>query len=188
MVSWKGAVLLAAVLAGLGVYAWLSRPAPPPVVNIHSLIPCNQSTAVEIRIDYASGKTFLAGRAGVNSEWTVKQPVSGRADEIPMSALEQSVDAVQAENTIRNPGPPSQYGLDHPREVLTCRVRDGSSYTLSIGGESFDNAGYYARKSGDDAVYVISSVQVDEFDRVLSEPPVLGSPLPSGGPSPSPSP
>jgi uncharacterized protein DUF4340 len=188
LVSWKGAVLLVAALAGLGVYAWMSRPGPAPVIKIHSLIPCNQSTALEIRIDYASGKTFLAERADVNSQWTIRQPVSGRAAEIPMSTLEQSVDAVQAQNTIRNPGSPSQYGLDHPREVLTCRVRDGSSYTLSIGGESFDSAGYYARKSGDEAVYVISSVQVDEFDRVLSEPPVLGSPLPAGGPSPSPSP
>ena len=185
MVSWKGAVVVLALLAAGVVYAIATRPGPQPAIHIKSLLPCNSLTVLSIKIDYASGAVFLADRPDLAAAWTVRQPVSGPAEANAISVLEQSLDAVEAQNTIQNPGPPAQYGLDAPRETVTCRVANGTSYTLSIGGESFDKAGYYARKSGGGEVYVISSVQVDEFDRVLNEPPVEQSPLPAG-PSPAP--
>lgn len=185
MVSWKGALVVLALLAAIVVYAVATRPGPAPALRIRSLLPCSGETLLSIRIDYADGSQFLADRPDLAAAWTVRKPVTGRADAIAISVLEQSLDSVEAQNTIRNPGPPSQYGLDKPRETVTCRVTNGSSYTLSVGGESFDKAGYYARKSGSGEVYVISGVQVDEFDRVLSEPPVEQSPLPAG-PSPAP--
>lgn len=185
MVSWKGALVVLALLAGLVVYAVATRPGPAPVLHIKSLIPCNSQTLLSIQIDYAAGGQFLADRPDLATPWTVRKPVTGRAEANAISVLEQSLDSIEAQNTIRDPGPPAQYGLDKPRLTVTCRVTNGSSYTLSVGGESFDKAGYYARKSGSGEVYVISSVQVDEFDRVLNEPPVEQSPLPSG-PSPAP--
>ena len=59
---------------------------------------------------------------------------------------------------------------------MACRVQSGRSYNLTVGKQSFDGSGYYARKGGDSRVYIVSSVEVDGFDKALSKPPVKPTP------------
>ena len=95
-----------------------------------------------------------------------------------MTTIVNAMDVIRVQNTISKPGPDSQYGLAPAREALTCRLSDGSSYNLSVGSQSFDGSGYYARKGGDSRVYVISSIEVQQFDQALAEPPVKPTPSP----------
>jgi hypothetical protein len=104
--------------------------------------------------------------------------VASEVDHNAVTTLVNSLDVLKVENTIAKPEAASAYGLDQPREVVTCRVKDGSSYNLSVGSQSFDGSGYYARKGGDNRVYVISSVEVQQFDQALARPPVKPSPSP----------
>lgn len=185
MTSWKGAVLLLAVVAGLGIYAYNTRPHPSEGPRIQSLIPCSAPDTLGITIE-GGGKLVEFARGTALDSWQVVRPIQAEVDPVAMDILVSSVHSVEAQNTLRSPDPGILSGLAKPRETVTCRVKAGSSYTLSIGGESFDGAGYYAQRGGDSAVYVISSVQVDAFDRNLASPPVKQPTLPPGGPSPAP--
>jgi hypothetical protein len=111
--------------------------------------------------------------------WRLTQPRPAIADSSGAQYLMSSIEAIKVLNTIERPQPASAYGLDQPREVVACRVMSGRSYNLSVGNQSFDGSGYYTQKAGDSRVYVISSVAVDEFDKVLAEPPVQPTPSPT---------
>ena len=177
MVSWKTGLLLLAVLAGLGVYAYRSRPQPAPAKQ--ALMPCGLLDTLSLEIK-SPDRTLLIDRPTPGDPWRVEQPVSAPGDGNAIATLMGSVDSLKVLNTIPTPQPAAAYGLDKPREIVTCRVMEGSSFTLSIGNQSFDSSGYYAQKGGESRVYVISSVEVDSFDNALKEPPVK----PSASPSP----
>jgi hypothetical protein len=169
VVSWKGGVVLLAVLAGLVVYLVASRPRPaaqPP-----PLIPCGVLNTVYMRVE-GGGRTLELQRPTVTSEWEVLQPEVAPGDPGSVDFLVNDLNSLEVLNTISTPQPESQYGLDVPAFAVTCRVGSGRSYNLTVGKKSFDGSGYYAQKGGDHRVYVISSVEVDGFDRALSKPPV----------------
>jgi uncharacterized protein DUF4340 len=175
VVSWKAGVVLLAVLAALAAYLVVSRPQPAPARA--SLVPCDVVKAVYFRVQGPS-RTVELRRDTPTSPWRLIQPVAGEVDHNAVTTLVNALDVIKVQNTIAKPEAATAYGLDQPREVVTCRVKDGSSYTLSVGSQSFDGSGYYARKGGDNRVYVISSVEVQQFDQALAKPPVKPTPSP----------
>ena len=175
MVSWKAGLVLVALLAGLGAYAVLSRPQPKPAPP--PFLPCDVTTALYVKVQ-GQGRVLELQRPDTTDPWRLTQPVQADADPDRVTTFVNAIDVIRLQNTIRDPRPDATYGLDPPREVLTCRVKDGSSYNLSVGSPSFDGSGYYARKGGDSRVFVISSVEVDQFDSVLAQPPVKPTPSP----------
>ena len=175
MVSWKGGLLLLALLAGLAVYALVSRPGPAPAQA--SFVPCNVVKAVYFRIQGVD-RTVELQRTTPTAPWRLLQPAPSEVDANRVTTIVNAMDVIRVQNTISKPGPDSQYGLAPAREVLTCRLSDGSSYNLSVGSQSFDGSGYYARKGGDNRVFVISSIEVQQFDQALADPPVKPTPSP----------
>ncbi len=165
------------VLAALGGYAYQTRnrPAPAPAP---AFFPCGTLTALAVRIE-GPQRTLEFERPAQGADWQLLQPQRVAGDAAEIGYLVNALDALKVQNTIRAPGDAAGYGLDHPRETVTCRVKGGSSYTLAIGSQSFDSSGYYAQKSGDSRVYVISSVEVDQVDRSLATPPVKPAPSPT---------
>ncbi len=127
---------------------------------------------VDLLAETPGGKVVEIGRSAVGEQWQVKRPVQAPADQTSAQTLAEDLHSVTYDSRIDNPGPLSNYGLDTPRETVTCRVKDGSSYTLTVGKETFDGGDYYALKGGDPRVYVISKVPIDDVDRNLQDPPV----------------
>ncbi len=179
VVSWKGLFLLGVVLAGLGVYAWISRPQPPAEKT--PLFPCDITNALDVLVTARDGKQVQVTRPSIHDLWVVVKPVSAPADQDNARTLAEDLHSIVPKNAIDHPDPPVSYGLDNPRLTVTCRVSSGASYTLTVGKENFDSSGYYAARVGDGRVYVISSVPIDDYDRQLVTPPVLSgaSPTPS---------
>ena len=173
MISWRWGIVLLGVMAALAVYVVVSRPRPAP--QAPPLIPCGVLDTVYISIE-GGGRTLELQRPATTSEWEVLQPVQAPGDPTSVDVLVNEVNSMQVLNTISTPQPKSQYGLDEPGFDVTCRVKSGRSYNLAVGKQSFDGSGYYARKGGDNRVYVISSVAVDGFDKSLSKPPVKPTP------------
>lgn len=182
MVSWKGALALVAVLGLLGYFAYQARQ-PHPAKDAPRLFPCDITNALSLSEEGPGGASTAVARTGLHEVWTVTAPRPGAADQDLAREFVDSFYSVRQINVV-GPGDAAQFGLDKPREVLTCHVNGGTSYTLTIGKESFDGSGFYALKGGDDRVYVISSVPVDEFDRLLKAPPYKAG----AGASPSSSP
>lgn len=169
--------MLAAVLVGLGAYAYLSRPQPAP--EAPPLFPCDVTNALDVLVTGQNGKQVEVSRPSEHQLWVVVKPVSAPADQDLARTLAEDLHSVVPKNTIQHPDPPAAYGLDTPRVTVTCRVTSGASYTLTVGKENFDSSGYYAAKAGDGRVYVISSVPIDDYDRQLVTPPVLSGASPN---------
>ena len=179
IVSWKGLLLLGLVLAALGVYAWVTRPQPPP--EAPPLFPCDVTNALDVLVTGRDARQVEVMRPSLHDLWVVVKPVSAPADQDNARTLAEDLHSIVPKNAIDHPDPPASYGLDSPRVTVTCRVSSGASYTLTVGKENFDSSGYYAAKAGDGRVYVISSVPIDDYDRQLVTPPVLSgaSPIPT---------
>lgn len=175
MVTWRAGLVLLVVLVAVVVYAVLSRPRPPAPGQ--PFLPCTFLNTVDVRLEGQGGVVELE-RPTPRDPWQLIQPRQAPADSARVSTLMSTIQSLTVLNTISRPQAASTYGLDTPHGVVSCRLSNRASYNLSVGNQSFDNSGYYARKSGDSRVYVISGVGVDEFDRTLADPPVKPSPSP----------
>jgi hypothetical protein len=178
VVTWRAALVLLVVLIGLAVLAYVSRPQPRPPTKPTPSFLCETQNAVLVRIDNGARVTELQ-RPTTTDAWRVTQPVQTAADSDGVQTLMGSISSIRVLNTLEQGSAPAGTGLDKPRETLTCRVESGASYNLSVGNQSLDSSGYYARKSGDSRVFVISAVAVDALDRALAGPPVKPSPSPT---------
>jgi hypothetical protein len=178
LVNWKVGVALLVVLAGLGALVWLTRPheVPPPVEA--EFMPCPLTEVVDLSVT-SGGNVVELQRASPGDSWRVVKPVADEGDPSAMGYLISALTSITVVNTIPAPQAATGYGLAPPREIVTCRNENGSSATLAIGNQSFDGSGWYAQKSGDSRVYVISGVEVDAFDRALAKPPVKPTPSPT---------
>jgi Domain of unknown function (DUF4340) len=181
LVSWKAGLVLLAILLGLGYILLRPQPKAPEAPK---LVPCDSFNTVYARFE-GGGKVTEFERPKLGDNWILKQPVAGPTDRTTVEYYVNSIEGIKIVNTVDKPAGLGQYGLDRPHMVVTCRLGNGASYTLTVGGKSFDGSAYYAQKRGDPKVYVISAVEVDGFDRTLSEPPIKPSPEP-GAASPSP--
>ncbi|MDQ6691656.1 MAG: DUF4340 domain-containing protein, partial [Candidatus Dormibacteraeota bacterium] len=97
------------------------------------------------------------------------------------------LNSLRAIESLKETAPGQDLGLQPPAMVVSCNLRGGASYTLSIGGQSFDGNGNYARLSGDPKLHVIPAAEVAKFRKAVAQPPYRPSPTPSGPTSPSPS-
>lgn len=186
--NWKSAAVVGVLLLALAVYAVATRPASPATTQASGgLLPCPPATTVEIKVTGAGGKVMDARRSAPGAAWRLLQPLDRAADGSVIDNLVATAYGLSSEDTLRSPPALAQLGLDPALEAVTCTVRGGRSYTLTIGGQNFDGSGDYARVSGDARVRVIPSASVGTFQKVLEQPPVEPSPSPSGSPSPSPS-
>jgi Domain of unknown function (DUF4340) len=175
VVSWRWGVVLLGVLVALAVYLVASRPRPAP--QPPALVPCGVVDTVYLRIE-GGGRTLELQRPTTTSGWDVLQPLQAPGDPRSVEFLVNEVDSLKVLNTISTPQAKSQYGLDEPAFVVNCRLKSGRSYNLTVGRQSFDGSGYYAQKGGDNRVFIVSSVEVDGFDKALSRPPVKPTPSP----------
>lgn len=180
MISGKGLAVLAAILLGLGgALVWTNRHQAPAKA---ALFPCNITNVLDVAAENDQGKVIEVARADLRASWRIVRPSPGVAEPEFAQQLAQDLDSIRVDDTLRG-ADPARYGLDHPSRTVTCRTASGSSFTLTVGSERFDGGGYYAQKSGDPNVYVISSVPVDDFDNRLKQPPYLGNFLPSSSPT-----
>lgn len=177
MVSWRAGVLLLAALLALVVYAVVSGRTRPPA-SAPPFLPCPSVDTVYVKIA-GQGRVVEMERATPRDAWQVILPRAAPADSDRATTITSSLQSLRVLNTIPRPEQTTDYGFAQPHAVVTCRVSDRASYNLSIGNQSFDSTGYYAQKTGDSRVYVISGVEVDTFDRALSDPPVRPSPSPT---------
>jgi Domain of unknown function (DUF4340) len=188
VINWKVALALAVVLVALAVYALQSRPGSSTPKPAASLLPCDVVETLDLRISGIGGKVVEARRTGPGAAWLLVQPSAVAADGAAVDSLLAAAAQLQSTDTLGTPPAGQDLGLDPAQMTVSCTLRKGGSYTLSIGGQNFDGSGDYARVSGDARVHVIPSATVAKFQQALDQPPVRPSPSPSGSASPSPSP
>ncbi len=175
MVSWKGGVVLLLVLLAIAGYLFVNRPQPAPPQA--AFVPCDLLNTVYVKLESRNGVVAMT-RADPRADWQLQSPERTPGDHDRISTLISALNSIRVLNTLQNPGDRAAEGLVQPKDVVSCRTAAGASYTISVGNQSFDGSGYYAQRGGDQRVYVISSVEVDEFDRALAHPPAKSTPSP----------
>ncbi|MFZ0217194.1 MAG: DUF4340 domain-containing protein [Candidatus Dormiibacterota bacterium] len=175
MVSWKGGVALAAILAIVVIVVLVTRPHPAP--SAPTFIPCGPNNALVLTIQ-GGGTTFSMERPSTSDLWTVTQPVTGPADDTGAVGLLSAVSSVDILSTLRNPKTATTYGLSPPHDTIVCSTQAGVLYQLTIGSQSFDSSGYYAQRNADRRVYVIDGTGVLTLLDALTTPPLQASPTP----------
>ncbi len=188
MINWRAALVLAAVLVALAVYALLSRPGTTTPKPAPGLLPCDVVETVDVQLIGQGGKVVEARRSAAGDDWQLVQPSTVPADGATVDGLLAAAGQLESTDTLKTPPAAQDLGLDPARLTVACTLAKGRSYTLSIGGQNFDGSGDYARLKGDARVYVIPSATVAKFQQALDQPPIRPSPSPSGSASPSPSP
>jgi Domain of unknown function (DUF4340) len=81
-----------------------------------------------------------------DSEWTIKSPVSGPADESQVTSLLADLTGSKAAEIVsENVDDPAKYGLDKSKISITARLTTGGERTITVGSKVDDN--YYAKAS-----------------------------------------
>ena len=80
------------------------------------------------------------------SEWNIKSPFAGLADDGQVSSLLADITGAKATDIVsENVDDPAKYGLDKSKVSITARLTSGGERTVSIGSKVDEN--YYAKVS-----------------------------------------
>ncbi len=116
------------------------------------------------------------------------QPSGEPADRTRVSGVLVRLAGLRATRRVAEPGNLDDYGLTTASTVATVRQADGTEFTLLLGGRAPAEAGTYAKRPDDAAVFVVSNALVQDLERLVNEPPLQPTPLPTVQPTAAPEP
>jgi len=101
------------------------------------------------------------------SEWDIKSPVAGAADEGQVSSLLADITGAKAAEVVsESVDDPAKYGLDKSKVSITARLSAGGERTVSIGSKVDEN--YYAKVSDRPQLLKIDSLFYQKLNTTLS--------------------
>lgn len=106
-----------------------------------------------------------ADQTGYDVNWSIDGLSAHLTDSAEINSSMFFSTTLKAIRTLQ--GELKEYGLDKPQLTVTVHARNNAfeDFTLSIGNESYDNTGHYAKVSGDDNIYLIDKVYMEEFTK-----------------------
>ncbi len=119
----------------------------------------NEKSISEIKIHNASGDYEFKRE---NNEWMMTQGDNIAISSYKLSSISDTISTLKADS-ILNEGQEvnyEKYGLNNSM-VITAVVSDGKEYSVEVGNQVPGDSRYYARKSGDNVVYLIASQYAD---------------------------
>src|SRR5262245_45903455 len=101
------------------------------------------------------------------SEWEIKSPVSGTADESQVGSLLADITGAKAEEVVsESVDDPAKYGLDKSKVSVTARLKTGGERTVSIGSKVDEN--YYAKVSDRPQLLKIDTLFYEKLNTKLA--------------------
>jgi uncharacterized protein DUF4340 len=100
------------------------------------------------------------------SEWNIKSPVNGPADENTVSSLLADITGAKAAEVVsESVDDPAKYGLDKPKISITARLSAGGERTVSIGSKVDEN--YYAKVSDQPQLIKVDTLFYEKLNTKL---------------------
>jgi hypothetical protein len=101
------------------------------------------------------------------SEWNIKSPVSGSADETQVSSLLADITGAKATEVVsESVDDPAKYGLDKSKISITARLTTGGERTVAIGSKVDEN--YYAKVSDRPQLLKIDALFYEKLNTKLA--------------------
>lgn len=114
------------------------------------------------------------------------QPSGEPADRMRLNGVLLRLSSLRATRRFEEPASLADFGLAVPQMGLTVRQGDGTELGLLLGGKAPAEAGTYAKRTDEAAVFVISNALVQDLERLLTEPPREPTPTPVPTATPAP--
>lgn len=161
--NWKFTLILLAIVAAFYVFFdFYENKLPDTAGNLE-----NATKVMTVDFDRIDGLTItdhdqkIELVRGQDKQWSVKAPVTDRADQTLVAQLITNVDLLRTEETISGKdlgkNKLADYGLQSPRERLVVTEQGGHSTELDFGNETVIEGKTYLQKAGDKDVYVVGN-------------------------------
>ncbi|MSO34954.1 MAG: DUF4340 domain-containing protein [Acidobacteria bacterium] len=160
-------LVLIVVLAGLGGYIYfVDSKRPEPGVDggaaNEKVYALEVDKIDELKLTY-NGETSLLRKSATG--WTMVEPVQTEADPAEAISLAQALTNLEQVRVLDdNPGDLAPFGLAQPPIVVEFKGA-GVSGSLKLGRKTPTQGEMYAQKNGEQAVFLVSSVQETSFNR-----------------------
>src|SRR5262245_14547540 len=102
-----------------------------------------------------------------DSEWNIKSPVAGPADEGQVSSLLADITGSKAAEVVsESMDDPAKYGLDKSKVSITAKLNTGGERTVAIGSKVDDN--YYAKVSDRPQLLKVNTLFYEKLNTKLA--------------------
>jgi len=129
-----------------------------------SVLGATQYELSSVKIVNESGSYELEKK---ESEWRIKSPVEGTADDSQVSSLLGELTGAKATEIVsENTDDPAKYGLDKSKISLTTRLATGGERIVTIGSKVDEN--YYAKVSDRPQLIKVDKSFYDKLDTKLA--------------------
>jgi uncharacterized protein DUF4340 len=133
-------------------------------IRDRSVLSASQYELSSFKIANESGAYELEKK---ESEWNIKSPVTGRADESQVSTMLADITGAKAVEVVSETvDDPAKYGLDKSKVSLTARLGAGGERTVSIGSKVDEN--YYAKISDRPQLLKVDSLFYEKLNTKLA--------------------
>lgn len=170
MKLFRNAIILVVALGLLvGAYFFISSkktadPAASSETTVDktiNVIKVDQDKIISLSYSNKNGSFTLNKK---NNSWTIEPASELSVDNTVAETSATDMSAVSAEKVIEEKAADlGKYGLDKPTTVK-IGTSDGKTYELEIGALSPTNEGIYAKKKGEEKVYLLGSYYLDKLN------------------------
>ena len=177
-------LVLLVALAGSIWYFDLTTPAKKVDPNEATVLALKAEDVVRLEVTDPTRSTAL--ERGDNGTWTITAPQAGESDSRRIEDAIGRLSKLVATRKVDQPGDLSQFGLAVPVSHIILKMKDGTSYDLSIGGKTPDGANLYIKRADQDIVYVTPNYLLGDVITWVNTPPrpqPTITPLPPASPA-----
>jgi hypothetical protein len=115
-----------------------------------------------------SGETILGVRRN-NDEWEIEKPRILQADQAEWNQLAEKAAELKYDQVLEETASnPAQFGLDPARSSVRIKTKENNEYTIFIGDKNPAGNRTYARVSGRNEIFLVSSLST-AFDKKLDD-------------------
>jgi Domain of unknown function (DUF4340) len=180
---------LLAVLLALGGYVYFSdspgQASPPaakdkPADPQLEVLQFDDRNTQRLTVEKGGQRTVVEKDA--NGNWTL-QPSGEPADRSRLNGILLRLSGLRATRRFAESPDLADYGLAAPETSVTVTQADGSEYRIEFGARAPAEAGVYARRDAEPAVFLVSAAILQDVERLISEPPLQPTPTPAPTPT-----
>ena len=163
-------LILAGVLAGLGLYLYLvelpdRRTEVATATQAKQILSFTEAQITSLTVRSQSGEVVLTHTLG--QPWTITAPLQTDADQRQVQALIRALIMGKVSRLVEtHPASLAPFGLDHPSTVVTLTAGDKQE-TLSIGDAGPLFSTLYVLRTSDEAVLLTDLAPKDFLNRTL---------------------
>jgi len=131
------------------------------------------------QVETREGSQMVATHRGI-AEWDMEEPYQAEGDYARLEGVLVRLSSVKPKRVLTETAVSfAPFGLDDPWLTVEVELHEGSGQSLEVGDQTPDQASYYTRRGGEQAVLLMESGLVDQLSGLITTPPEKPTPVPT---------